>query len=73
MSKLDGCISNFDRENVKWQFVQELLFVFSACRSTKHDERASYGDMSLEAWVRYCRGAGAGRGSREGLGATCEV
>ena len=38
-----------DREIVKWQFVQELLFVFSACRSVKHDERASYGDMALKA------------------------
>ena len=36
-------------KDVKWQFVQELLFVFSACRSVKHDERASYGDMALEA------------------------
>ena len=60
-------------KDVKWQFVQELLFVFSACRSVKHDERASYGDMALEAWECYCSGAGARRGSCEGLGATCEV
>jgi hypothetical protein len=57
------------KENLEGQVVQGR-FAFSARRSAKHDEHASYEDMVREAWAFHYVGAGAGRGSCEGLDAT---